>query len=396
MKFTIGTVSDSLEFGEDLKLIKSSLLYADEVELIGMAEYAAYKYIPRCLNNARDIDGLMGSFIPLLESIDTQEAQDLVVTLKNLYAQIAPYMSYLKKKRNRTPQEIMAQEIVASVLEQCRKSLAMAFQDLLKYPSTKSIQELIEQNIISVYDYKFEGFDIDELSGGYFANLLGTIKHGRSYPLFDNLSSGVVGAVVDEKKLDLSNKNQEVLRHAGISTNILMTLPTIDSASVDEILDFKKDMKVPLDNFRKAVYSFSEKITSLPWDDDFEYDCLKLYNTEVLPCVNEINELSSETNVLKNFGSKVLADEEARKKLGYIGAGLATTITTGHNITFALDILETLIRTGAKIGLSAAGVSAFLKTADLMNKAVKESKEKKDEIRNNVMYYYYKASKKLQ
>lgn len=395
MKFTIGTVSDNMEFDEDLKLIKSSLLYADEVELIGMAEYAVYKYIPRCLNNAKDIDGMMGSFIPMLESIDTREAQDLVVTLKNSYAQIAPYIPYLKKKKNRSKQEIIAQKYVAKEMESCIKSLEIVFQELFNYPGTKTIQELIEKNIISVYDYKFVGFDIEELSGGYFANLLGTIKHGKSYPLFDNISSSVVGAVIDEKKLDLSNTTQEILRHAGIATNILMTLPTIDSASIDEILDFKKDMKVPLDNFRKAVYSFSEKITSLPWDDDFEYDCLKLYNTEVLPCVNEINELSSETSVLKNFGSKVLADEEARKKLGYIGAGLATTITTGHNITFALGIVETLIRTGAKIGLSAAGVSAFLKTADLMNKAIKESKEKKDEIKSNVMYYYYKASKKL-
>lgn len=395
MKFTIGTVSDSMEFDEGLKLIKSSLLYADEVELIGMAEYAVYKYIPRCLNNAKDIDGMMGSFIPMLESIDTREAQDLVVTLKNSYAQIAPYIPYLKKKKNRSKQEIIAQKYVAKEMESCIKSLEIVFQELFNYPGTKTIQELIEKNIISVYDYKFVGFDIEELSGGYFANLLGTIKHGKSYPLFDNISSSVVGAVIDEKKLDLSNTTQEILRHAGIATNILMTLPTIDSASIDEILDFKKDMKVPLDNFRKAVYSFSEKITSLPWDDDFEYDCLKLYNTEVLPCVNEINELSSETSVLKNFGSKVLADEEARKKLGYIGAGLATTITTGHNITFALGIVETLIRTGAKIGLSAAGVSAFLKTADLMNKAIKESKEKKDEIKSNVMYYYYKASKKL-
>lgn len=381
MKFTIGTVSDSMEFDEDLKLIKSSLLYADEVELIGMAEYAVYKYIPRCLNNAKDIDGMMGSFIPMLESIDTREAQDLVVTLKNSYAQIAPYIPYLKKKKNRSKQEIIAQKYVVKEMESCIKSLEIVFQELFNYPGTKTIQELIEKNIISVYDYKFVGFDIEELSGGYFANLLGTIKHGKSYPLFDNISSSVVGAVIDEKKLDLSNTTQEILRHAGIATNILMTLPTIDSASIDEILDFKKDMKVPLDNFRKAVYSFSEKITSLPWDDDFEYDCLKLYNTEVLPCVNEINELSSETSVLKNFGSKVLADEEARKKLGYIGAGLATTITTGHNITFALGIVETLIRTGAKIGLLAAGVSAFLKTADLMNKAIKESKEKKRKMR---------------
>lgn len=46
MKFTIGTVSNSLNLEEDLRLIKSSILYADEIELIGMVEYALYKYLP--------------------------------------------------------------------------------------------------------------------------------------------------------------------------------------------------------------------------------------------------------------------------------------------------------------------------------------------------------------
>ena len=43
MKFTIGTVSGYLEFTEDINLIKSSLLYADEIEMIGMLEYAVFK-----------------------------------------------------------------------------------------------------------------------------------------------------------------------------------------------------------------------------------------------------------------------------------------------------------------------------------------------------------------
>lgn len=126
--------------------------------------------------------------------------------------------------------------------------------------------------------------------------------------------------------------DKEIIRHAGVANNILSTLPTLEQASVDEILDFKKDMQVPLSNFRTAIYGFTEKITSMPWDDDFCYECIKLYDTEVMPRVNEINELSSETNVLKNFGSKVLNDEDERRKLGFVGAGLITTITTSSNI----------------------------------------------------------------
>lgn len=367
----------------------------EKPELIGMAEYAVYKYIPRCLENAKDIEGILTSFVPLLESIDVQDAKILARQLKEVSAKISPYMPCLRKKKHRSKEEILAQNQVKKVERQCREELEKAFQEMTNGESAKEIKRLVGQNIINIYDYNFVRFDVNELSGGYFANLLGIMKHGTSYPLFDEISSDVVGSVIDKKKLDLSNLDQEILRHAGVATNILMTLPTLDSASVDEILDFKKDLKNPLDNFRKAVYGFSERIKSLPWDDDFKYECLKLYYTEVFPSVEEINELSSETSVLKNFGRKVLEDEEVRKKLGYIGVGLVTSITTGPNISFALGVIENLLRMGATIGLSAAGVDAFLKTSDLMKQAYKESEEKKSEIKNNVMYYYYKASKKI-
>ena len=59
MKFTIGTASSNMEFEEDYKLIKSALLYADEIELIGMAEYAIYNYLPKCFSNAKEIEKIL-------------------------------------------------------------------------------------------------------------------------------------------------------------------------------------------------------------------------------------------------------------------------------------------------------------------------------------------------
>lgn len=396
MKFTIGTASSNMEFTEDLQLIKCSLLYADEIELIGMAEYAIYNYLPKCLLGAKDIEGILCSLISLLNSFDNAEAKGLLQQLEGISEVISPFMPYLRKKTNRGKKEIIAQMQVQKVEKQCRELMNHAINEVQNHGGIKEIQKLIDREIVSVYDYSYNGFSLEELTGGYFANLLGTIKHGGAYPLFDSISSEIVRAVIDTNILDFSKTDKEVIRHAGIANNVLATLPTLEKASIDEILDFKKELKVPLDNFRAAIYDFTERITSMPWDDDFKYDCIKLYDTEVVPKVNEINELSSETSVLKNFGSRVLADGEERKKLGYAGAGLIATITTGTDISTALGVLENLIRMGAKVGLTAAGVTAFLKTADVWNQARKEVKEKKSEMEGNVMYYYYKAAEKFQ
>ena len=165
--------------------------------------------------------------------------------------------------------------------------------------------------------------------------------------------------------MDLGHVNQEVLIHAGLATNILMTLPTLESASADEILDFKKELQGPLVNFRKAIYGFAESVESHPWDKDFQYDCLKIYSTEVLPRVEELNTLSSETSVLKNMGRKVLADEEFRKKVSWATGGLITTITTSSNMLGALESLRNLILGASMLLVAPNAVSAFMKTLNI-------------------------------
>lgn len=395
MKITIGTAYSNMEFGEDIKLIKSSLLYADEIELIGMAEYAIFCYLSRYLSGSKELDLMIKRLIPFLASFENPEMQSLANQLRELQGKSEPYVPLLRKKKNRGKQEILAQLQMRQVTSQCNDLLEEAMAAMLNQKGTRAIQELIDRKIVSVYDYSHNGFSVDELTGGYFANLIGIIKHGGSYPLFDNVSSDLVKTVVNTKIFDFGKTDKEIMRHAGIANHILMTLPTLEGASVDEILDFKKDLRIPLANFRTAIYQFSEQVAFMPWDDNFQYECLKLYDTEVVPRVHEINELSSETSVLKNFGRKVLVDEEERKKLGFVGAGLATTITTGADMVDALGVIENIIRSGTKIGLTAAGVAAFLKTADLLRQSHDEVKEVKARIEGNVMYYYYKAFHKI-
>lgn len=276
---------------------------------------------------------------------------------------------------------------------QCREQLKNGMQQLYIYPGTQEIKNYVDRKIVSVYDYNFDGFDVNELSGGYFANLMNAMYNGTAYPLFDKASSGLIDSVIKTKLLDLGRLSENVLRHAGIASEILMTLPTLESASVDELLSLKNENQVPLSNFRKAIYDFSMQIHSLPWDDNFQYDCLQLYNTQVLPKVQEINETLTQTSVLRNLGKQALADEELRKKAGYAAAGLTTAITTSTDLFGVFNSIKTFILVAGIAAISKEAVTGFFKVADLYNRARTEVTEKVDTARKNVMYYYYLASK---
>ena len=393
MKFTIGTVSNSLDFAEDMNLIKSSILYADDIELIGMAEYAIYKYLPRQLNASKDLESLFKNFIPLLQSVGTEESRQALQQIDFATQQIKILAPYLQKKKHRDKKEILTQIRFNQLERQAKEQLESHIDRLASGQGTKELSDLVARKIVSVYDYGFNGFDTNELAGGYFANLMSVMKNSLAYPLFDKASTEAIRGVAQSKLLDIGNTNPEVLRHAGIASNILMTLPTLKGASVDELLALKKEYSKPLIQFRSAIYGFSEQIKSLPWDDDFQYDCLKLYNTQVAPSVAEINEVLMDTSVLKNLGKQILTDEEIRKQSGYVIGGLATAVTTTSSMVDAMGAIKTLIMGFSMIVVSKEAFAGFMKVASMAVKANDTVKEKREKATSNSMYYYYLASK---
>lgn len=395
MKFTIGTVSNSVNFEEDIRLIKSSLLYADEIELVGMAEYIVLKYLPEKLETINDINSLISTLTPILNSFDSVEAKncmDQLIMLKDL---IEPYKQKFNKKRNRSKNELIAQFNINKATKEFKNNLLEVFSPYIQSQNAVSIQKLVEQGVISIYNYDCKESLIDELSGGFLGNIIRAVQSDTSYPLFDKMCNDFILSYSGDKILDLGTVSNEVLVHAGLATNILMTLPTLESASIDELLDFKKSMNGPLTRFRAAIYDFSTEIKTMPWDPNFKYDCLKLYNTKVAPNIEEINELSSETSTLKNFGRRVLADEEIRRSAAWTIGGITATITSSSNLIGTMDAIKNILISASIVAIAPKAASSFLKALSFYSEAKQETQLIKNNIKSNSMYYYFQASQKL-
>ena len=390
MKFTIGTMSNFQQFEKALNLIKSSLLYADEIELIGLTEYVVCKYLPNILNCEKNLELFINDLIPFLKSINIPQKDITLQQIELARNQLQGIAPFLRKKKMRTKSEIQLQLQIHKIQKDLQTQLTTVINELFNQTPSQELKMLVDRSIVSIYDYNIKDINAEEMAGSYVGNLLNAIYTTNTYPLFDETSTEVISRIAKTKLLNISTLDEEILRHAGVATNILMTLPTLKEASIDELLDLKQQNAVPLVRFRKAIYEFSETISSLPWDNEFQYECIKLYNTKVAPQVAEINELFTETSTLKNLGKKVLSDEEIRKKAGFGIGGLATAITTSSSMSgcvrqllFAMSI--------ATFSLEAS--IAFLKVIDLGIKAYDDAKKAKKQGKENVMYYYYLASK---
>ena len=156
----------------------------------------------------------------LLQAFENEESAQLVMELEKIQNELVPILPMINKKKGRNKDEILAQMQMKQLLKQCREQLNDGVNDLLNTTGATAIQKLVDKRIVSIYDYSYNGFSLDELTGGFFANLLGTIKQGKSYPLFDKISADVVRSVIDNDILDFSNIDKEIIRHAGIINDI--------------------------------------------------------------------------------------------------------------------------------------------------------------------------------
>ena len=390
MKFTIGTVSSFQKYEKDLNLIKSSLLYADEIELIGLTEYVVFKYLPSILDSTQDFDAFLNGMILFFKSINIPNKEEFIHQMEDVKNQIGSISPIIKKKRMRTPAELQAQMKMNRLRKELKEQLNAVSEQFVNEPTSQELQMLVNNKIVSVFDYKLQGMNTEEMSGSYVGNMLNAIHNPNTFPLFDSTSTDFIGSIAKIKLIDISKLDAEILRHAGVATNILMTLPTLSGATYDELLDLKKQNAVPLAKFRMAIYGFSEKIASLPWDNNFQYECIKIYDTEVVPKVAEINELFTETSVLKNLGKKVFADEEIRKNAGFAAGGLATAITTASSFS---GWIRNLLLTMSIATLSKEAAIGLWKVINLGIQTHDEIKEVKKIGKENVMYYYYLATK---
>lgn len=207
--------------------------------------------------------------------------------------------------------------------------------------------------------------DSEEVDIRYINCLLTDALDYEYYTLFDSSLFDTVDRAVKELTV-LHNKGK--YKHAGFVKEVIPTLPDFDRASLDEIVDIKRELKEPLERFRREVYSFVGKINFLPWEKDFKEECKSIYMTTMKDSVDEIRELTKTTSILKNIALN-LADLSATELIG----GITASVLAGDYWAIAASLF--------------AGGKVVRETAEYL-KRLKEAKE-------NHMYFYYAAGKKL-
>ena len=104
----------------------------------------------------------------LLQAFENEESAQLVMELEKIQNELVPILPMINKKKGRNKDEILAQMQMKQLLKQCREQLNDGVNDLLNTTGATAIQKLVDKRIVSIYDYSYNGFSLDELTGGFF------------------------------------------------------------------------------------------------------------------------------------------------------------------------------------------------------------------------------------
>ena len=371
--FTIAITPSVTNLDKELQYIKAALLYADKITLISPLAYMFTQLSSGgVLSDERRIIRIMEMILPMFNEQDP-------ATAKQLSSALNQYKAVVQSKQYKGLS--MRQKIEIRIeVSKIAKLIDEKLYDLVGQGQLHELESLLKTDKLNLQRFEHNLSDAEGCTAEYFKMLRGSIKD--SYPLFDELSNTLMVSALNAHIIQFNDSERRRITHAGLSDNLIQRLPSFESASVNEILDIRKELSPALTKYRAKVLSYSETIQVMPWDDSFGNECSELYYKEVAPAVEEIAELTSENSFLRSLGYAALSNGDFLKSAG----GLVCSVAAGGVIGAFNNAVAT-----DKAVLVSGGVWAATKVAESYH----EYQKKKREIQQKDLYFSYQAGKLL-
>lgn len=366
---TVGVSPNDTNLTNELKYIKSSILFADKVNVISpLADMYLQMTDSSLYNSPIKAIKLIKMVSDYCYGENDSSMQYRLKELKKLENILLSRQYKMTPKNYKNEVKEFLFTFVSEISEVLCKTIG--------HDDCNELNRLVKLNLISVDEFKNQ-ISAAQKCGEEFFDKLSKSLNNNSYPVFDEASNKLMRLAVKEGIIDLKSSNTIMYKNASFSNLLMYNLPSFDMMSVDEIVDIKKELNNSVIRFRSKTLEFSNKINAIPWDKDFESECQLIYDKEVLPEIIGIDEQVKSNSFIKNLGLNFVSDKNFLKTTGGLVIGVASS-----------GVIESMLNVG-KID------TALMLTggACIINKVANEYQSYKKEakiIENKDLYFYYK------
>jgi hypothetical protein len=316
-----------LSLDEDIRLLKPALLYGDRVTLYSpMATMLAMTAGLGELSE-RDRISFLRQVIPIVAAEDSDSLDGL-----DLYEQ-------LRRRRNRTTQEIMAAERFRRELERHWDELRSVIERTLEQAGADQLVAAVDAGLLTIDPLLPGGdFDLEEFLRAFVDKLAELLTASLSYPLFDDSAGGLVQAHVAEGLIVPREGARGRGKQVTAASEFMSRLPAFPAASIHEVLGIRDELKGPLVRFRAGMVEIADIIEAAPFEEGFQDEVQDIYIEKVGPALADMEDAVRQNAYLQQLLGSAVADMKTI---------LTGVITLG--VTQTAD-LSPLIAAGAAAG----------------------------------------------
>lgn len=244
-------------------------------------------------------------------------------------------------------------------------------EDVIGAITSTDVYRAIQRGLVSTS----WGWALENEAEYFISNVLKAVDDDNAYPLLDYATVRYLDNELSETPAGLLTALDRG-KHAFLAQKLMERLPTFDAVPLDELLDIKRELAPYLIRFRSGLMRFGRDIGVGPWSADFPAEAEDWLIREVEPAVQEI--------------------EEAVRS-NKMHAGVLRTVTNRPLILPSTSFLSLLLAQASAMprllqGAMGLGAGAALTAYD----AYKAWEEKTRETERNALFFYYKASKRIQ
>ena len=151
------------------------------------------------------------------------------------------------------------------------------------------------------------GVDIADVLFEFLEQASEAVQAGNTYPLLDAPTAEFVAAVEGTGFAEVSASAADRGRYSGLAGDLLRRLPLFELARIDEVLDIRRDLRVPLLGFRASGRGVrAERLRSAAWEQGFAEEAEALFREKVEPEVEKIEYAVKENSSYAELGRRAL------------------------------------------------------------------------------------------
>jgi hypothetical protein len=380
---TIGTAgAEPPTLEPDLRMTKAALLYADNVKLCS-AHYSTW--ISVLAMRDMSLDDLVK---------ETYEAEEMIPHMYSSKEEIA-YTLYANRKaresyqsKNPTVKDILFWLESKKLHAQQYKKFKSRLKTLDLEKAQKEFDQAVKAGLLEIHRFPImetENIGASSLKGTLnesvqkiadeFTNVvMNTVSDASTYPLFDDGTGSLVKTAIEVGVLSPTPTRIAQGKQTQLAADTLRRLPLFDEASMNEILDIRKELERHLVRFRSAIIKYADKIRNASWDEEFSAEAEETFHRDIESAVLDIEDAVKSNSSLLELATRKLADKPA------LSTSVFSFIVSQLS---SLPTITTMVM-AASVGAATAIYDAF-----------KEAQKQQRAVEQNQLYFHYQAGELL-